>query len=183
MSDPRAKLKNKRAAHDSGKRTADPIWIILHSTEGNTAAGAASWFANEASAGSTQIVVDAKEGFRCVPDDVIAWGASGANALGLHCEFAAYAAWKRLQWLRKGYRDALKRGAYQVAKWSLKYDIPVEYLDATDLVEQVPGISFHYVVQQAFPSSGHSDPGPFFPKRTFARMVRKYRRELQARRG
>ena len=41
------------AKHHSGKRPLASIkWIVMHSTEGDTALGAAVWFANPRSAGS-----------------------------------------------------------------------------------------------------------------------------------
>lgn len=170
-----------RAAHDSGARGDNPVlWIVLHSTEGSTAAGAAAWFHNPDSLGSTQVVVDAVDKWRCVPDDVIAWAASGANTNGIHLEFAGFAAWKRFQWLRPSYRKALKNGADVVASWVVKYGIPMKWVKPAGLHNRTKGVVFHYEVSTAFHETTHTDPGRGFPKRTFKRMVRK---ELRRRRG
>ena len=79
-----ARCKRRRAKHDSGPRKASAIrHVVVHSTEGGTAASVASFFATTARA-STQLVVDEVECYRCVPDLVIPWGAPGVDATGLH---------------------------------------------------------------------------------------------------
>ena len=173
------KLIKKRAAHDSGPRKQDPNKIVLHSTEGSTAAGAASWFANPASAGSAHIAVDSEQGFRCVPDDVIAWGAFGANDRGLHMEHAAFAAWKRTAWLTPKARRMLRRSAYHAAKWCDKYDIPVRYLSVQQIRNGEAGICTHAKVSDAFHSNGHWDPGTGFPLKRYKRMVKQELRKLR----
>lgn len=176
----REPLTKKRAAHDSGTRsTADINIIVLHSTEGDSALGAASWFANPLSQGSAHIVVDPDEGFRCLPDDVEAWGAYGANDKGLHMEHAARAAWKRLMWITPRGRRMLKRSAWHVAKWCDLYDIPPHYLNVGEVRRRVPGITFHYVISEAFHSNGHWDPGTGFPKRRYRRYVRRFLRKIR----
>lgn len=172
-------LKRVRAAHDSGSRSTSVITtIVLHSTEGDTAAGAASWFANPSSLGSAHIAVDDEEGYRCVPDDVIAWGASGANTQGLHMEHAARAAWKRAVWINPAGRKMLKRSAYRVARWCKLYGIPPRYLTVAELRQNKRGIAMHYQVSTAFHASTHTDPGKGFPKRRYRRYVKKFLREM-----
>ena len=57
------------AVHNSGTRPLSRIThIVIHSTEGDTAAGAATWFANPASGGSAHVVVDDHQCFRTLED-------------------------------------------------------------------------------------------------------------------
>lgn len=164
-----------RAVNHSGPRDMSTVkWIVLHSTEGSTAAGAASWFANPASGGSTQLVVDDKECYRTLPDDYIPWGAKGANTNGLHMEHAGYASWTNVIW--KKHRDMLKKSAWHVAKWCRAYDIPVKRLRRRNLLNGERGITGHSNVNKAFPSSGHTDPGKGFPWLLYMTYVRRAKR-------
>src|SRR3972149_4306473 len=93
MSSYRERCKFRRAVHDSGPRKASSIrLVVLHSAEGTTAAGVASFFAGSAQA-STQLAVDDRECWRMLPDLVIPWGAPGANSDGLHVEICGFAKW------------------------------------------------------------------------------------------
>src|SRR5215510_4526618 len=91
-----------RAFHHSGARPLSAIkWIVMHSTEGDTALGAAAWFANPASGGSAHLCVDDRYCFRTLPDGIIPWAAPGANTQGFHIEQAGYARWTSLIWSSK----------------------------------------------------------------------------------
>jgi hypothetical protein len=73
-------LRRFTAVHTSGTRPLSAIThIVLHSTEGDTAAAAASWFANAASGGSSQLIVDDRECYRTPDNSRIPWGAPGTN--------------------------------------------------------------------------------------------------------
>lgn len=175
--------KTYTAAHTSGVRSLNAIrWIVIHSTEGNTAQGAASWFANEASQGSAHLCVDEKECYRTLTDDKIAWAAPGANTEGLHIEIAGFAAWSRTAWLTPKNRKKLKRAAFKCAQWSIEHSIPIEFRDAADLKKELRGITTHHQVSQAFRLSHHWDPGPHYPMRWFLKKVRRYKKEIQQRR-
>src|SRR4051812_20418039 len=103
-----------KAAHDSGPRKkADIKYVVIHCTEGDTAVGAASWFANEHSEGSANLVVDEEICYRCVPDLRIPWAAPPLNKAGLHIEIAGHVSWSRERWLNSGL--ALQRAAYKTA--------------------------------------------------------------------
>ena len=68
----RVPSKLKRAAHDSGPRQVSSIdLVVIHSTEGGTAASVAAMFSLESAIASTHLVVDDDECFRMVPDLVI----------------------------------------------------------------------------------------------------------------
>ena len=172
-------LKKVPAAHHSGRRSMKTVRVVcLHSTEGEMAAGAASWFANPASGGSAHIAVDAREGYRCLADDFKPW-ANGWNQT-LDMEHAAFARWRRTMWLTPGARRMLRRSAFRVARWCHQYDIPAQWVNAVELRRGKSGVTMHYTISKAFHTSDHSDPGKGFPKRRYIRMVRKFKRELNA---
>lgn len=151
------------AAHFSGPRDPSRIRVIvLHSTEGGTAAGAASWFQNEASGGSTQLVAGEDGLFRTVDDLRIPWGAQGANSDGLHIELAGFAKWSRDQWLSRD--RTLENAASAIGRWSKQYGIPLRYIEGAELADDVTrGVTTHVAVVKAYKKGDHFDPGPGFP--------------------
>lgn len=175
--------KARRAANDSGPRRPSAIGlIVLHSTEGGTAASVASYFARSSTHASTQLVVDDDGCYRCVPDLVIPWGAPGANYRGLHIEHCGFARWGRAQWLT--HRRTLERSAAKAAKWCWLYRIPRRYLTTAELKAGRRGIVTHAQCSQAFPpNSGHHDPGAGFPKDVYLAAVKRYYAELVAERA
>lgn len=159
-----------RAAHDSGPRPASAIrLVVVHSTEGGTAASVAEYFHTTAQA-STQLVVDDLECYRCVPDDVIPWGAPGVNTSGLHIEHCGYAVWSREEWLT--HKPMLERSAEHAARWSLHYGIPLRWLGALGLKLRRKGFTRHMDASRAFTPGGHSDPGEGFPRDYYLERVR-----------
>lgn len=173
------------AAHSSGIRTeSDILWIVVHDEEALTARSAASWFANPASAGSAHKCVDDKECYTTLGDLVIPWAASNSNTNGLHLEQAGYAAWPRWRWIKR--MRTLNRGARVAARWSLRYDIPVRWLDAHDLHNKVKGFTDHRTVSRytaLYGLSGdrsHTDPGPGWPRKRWMRLVRVHKRFMRA---
>lgn len=181
MPDYRASCKLKRAAHDSGPRKASSIrLVVIHSAEGSSAAGVASFFAGSAQA-STQLAVDDKECWRMLPDLVIPWGAPGANSDGLHIEICGFAKWDRAQW--RGHEPMLRRSAFKVAKWCWLYDIPARWLTDTQLANGTArGLVTHVQVSKVFKRSSHWDPGPGFPKDVFLQWVTEYLAEIEGER-
>jgi N-acetyl-anhydromuramyl-L-alanine amidase AmpD len=140
--------------------------IVIHSTEGSTAAGAAGWFANPSSQGSAHIVVDDDNCFRTLPDNMIPWGAKGGNSNqdGLHIELAGFAKRSRAEWL--AHPQLLQKAADVIAYWCHEYNIPLRFLDAEDLKaagNNARGITTHAMLKDAFKQDSHWDPGPGFP--------------------
>lgn len=174
--------KRRRAAHDSGPRSASIIrHIVIHSTEGGTAASVASFFATTAQA-STHLVIDDRDCYRCVPDLVIPWGAPGVNRSGLHIEHCGFSRWSRAQWL--AHLPELERSAAKTAKWCELYHIPRKWLTVAELRRGVAGFCTHADASVAFPpNGGHSDPGAGFPRDRYLELVQRYYRELAAERA
>ena len=181
MSSYRERCKFRRAVHDSGPRKASSIrLVVLHSAEGTTAAGVASFFAGSAQA-STQLAVDDRECWRMLPDLVVPWGAPGANSDGLHVEICGFAKWERADW--RGHEPMLRRSAYKVAKWCWQYGIPARYLSDKQLANGTArGIVTHVQVSKVFKKSTHWDPGPGFPKDLFLIWVQNYLAEIKSKR-
>lgn len=154
---------------------------MIHSTEGGTAKSVAAYFATSAQA-STQIVVDDRECYRCVPDLVVPWGAPGVNTSGLHVEHCGFARWTRDEWL--DHLPTLERSAAKVARWCWTFAIPRRYLDVAELRAGKAGIVTHATASAAFPpNAGHSDPGPGFPRDVHLALVRRFYRELASSRA
>lgn len=174
--------KPKRAKHDSGPRQA--AWIrhvVIHSTEGGTAASVAAFFATTAQA-STHLVIDERDCYRCVPDLVIPWGAPGVNRSGLHIEHCGFARWSRAEWLR--HRPTLERSAAKAALWCWTYKIPRRWVTPAELKAGRAGLCTHADATTAFPpNGGHHDPGVGFPRDLYLELVQGYYRELTASRA
>lgn len=161
------------AVHTSGTRTTTGLkWIIIHDTEGPTAKGAAEWFANPASQGSAHLVVDDDECYRTLADDVIPWGAIGANDLGVHIEQAGFAAWTRAQWLE--HVATVERCAQHAAEWCKAYGIPAVILTPEEMAAGQKGIATHATVTAAFKKDTHTDPGPNYPLDVLLENVKKH---------
>lgn len=161
-----------RAKNDSGPRSKDKIkWIVLHSTEGGTAAGVAGM--NSRGGNSETIVVDDKECYRMLPDLVIPWAAPGANTNGLHIEHCGFARWSRVDWLQ--HETMLRRSAYKAARWAHMYDIPLRYVGPWGLRVGRKGVTRHMDVTKAWPWLGtHTDPGAGFPKDKWMTWAKEY---------
>ncbi len=167
------------AVKTQGKRPpGTPVkWIVLHDEEASTAESAARFFTTPLAGGSAHLCVDGDTCFRCVPNNMIAEGAPGANMNGFHIEQAGFAKWSTTTWLL--HRDTLRRAAYKAALHAVVvFDVPVRFVDADDLRLLKPGITTHREVSKAF-GGDHTDPGPFWPRRLFMRYVREYAAELE----
>lgn len=166
-----------RASHDSGPRDTKHIkYVVIHSTEGATAAGAAAWFTNKASGGSANLVVDDKVCYKTVPDDVAPWGAPPLNESGFHIEQAGFSKWSRAKWLL--HLKTIQRCAYKTALRCKAYNIPVVFLSVADLKAGKKGITSHNNVSKAFGQSDHTDPGTKYPYGTYMWFVKRYYKAL-----
>jgi hypothetical protein len=164
------------AVHNSGTRNVSTIrWVVIHDTEGDTAAGAAVGFTNPASGGSTHLVVDDDMCFRTLSNEDIPWGAEGANAKGFHIEIAGYAKWTRAQWLLRERR--LRRAAFKTALHCVTFGIPARWVGPYWLRLGRKGVTTHADCAKAF-GGNHTDPGAGFPKDKFMEWTRQYVREL-----
>lgn len=171
--------RQRRAKHDSGERHPTAIrHVVIHSTEGGTAASVAAFFAGNAQA-STHLAIDDRECWRMLPDLIVPWGAPGVNTSGLHIEHCGYAAWSRAQWLE--HRPTLERSAAKAAVWTRTYRIPARWLTPAQLRAGTAGFCTHATASKAFATAGgHTDPGDGFPRDLYLRLVQRYAAELAA---
>jgi hypothetical protein len=166
-----------RAKRLSGTRPLDQIWwVVQHSTEGDTARGAASWFSNNDSQGSAHRCMDNNECYRTLEDNEIPWGAPGANYHGIHHEQAGYARWTTLIWSKK-HRQLLERDAYKSAVECRKYRLPVRFCKAADLKLKRKCITTHMECTKAFGGT-HTDPGTGWPRFYFMLRVKYHYKRL-----
>lgn len=176
------------AYHNSGTRAiADIDLIALHDTEGGTAESNARYFKSSGSGGSTQLVVDDIECQRCLPNSAICWGAASApqisaNSRGFHIEQVGFAKWSAVVW--KKHLKTLQRAAWKTAFHARAFDIPIVFLTASALVAnpRAKGITTHNEISKAsreldkahYWKYGHTDPGPFWPRRLFMFYVQQF---------
>jgi hypothetical protein len=171
--------RNFTAVHHSpGSRALSEIThIVIHSTEGDTAAGGAAWFADPQSAGSAHLVVDDRECFRTLDNEMIPWGAPGTNRNGFHIEHAGHASWNRQMWMN--HEQTLRRGAFKAAQHAKKFNVPLRWLSADDLRHGRSGFVTHATVTSVFPGNmGHTDPGPGFPLDHYMDLVKQFAAEM-----
>jgi hypothetical protein len=178
------------AYHHSGHRELSVIkWIVLHDEEAPTAENAARYFQNHASGGSAHLCVDDQTCFRCLPNEMIPWGAKSADKIqanlhGFHIEQGGYAKWTGTVWRAKHMRT-LNRAAYKTALHLHKFKLPVEFVVARDLPRKW-GVTTHAEITKASkrldPAHAwkydHTDPGFGWPRRLFMARVKAYFAEL-----
>lgn len=158
--------------HGGVRNPASIDWIVIHDAEGASAKGIASYGASGNAQASWHFACDNDNLIRCLADDVIAWHAySPANQIGLAIELAGYASWSKLTWFR--HQATLKRAAWQVARWAVKYNIPARILTKRQLKAQLAGITFHVDITKGLGVGSHTDPGPNFPRGYFMFLVRR----------
>lgn len=136
-----------------------PRLVIVHCTQGSTAAGAASWLRNPLSRASAHVVIDDEEGYRLVSDSRKAWHVGPANRQSLGLEIVGFVQWSRTEWL--GHMPRLRESARVHAAWNRKYDIPLTR--DTDR---------GYHPHDGMPGNDHTDPGPNFPWDVYLDLVK-----------
>ena len=149
------------AVRQSGKRSLSQIGlIVIHCTESNSASSSAQWFENTRAQGSAHLVLDDVECFRTLDNEIVPWGAKGANTRGFHIEIAGWARWSRNDWMK--HEQALRRAAYKAAFHAKKFDIPIRWLTPAQLRAGQKGFVTHAMCTQAF-GGNHTDPGKNCP--------------------
>lgn len=139
--------------------------ILVHTTEGDSAAGAISALKANGTGYHVLIEEDGKE-IRLIKDAEIAHGARSANSKSLHVSLVGFAKdgthfdpnSPQLQTLSK-----------RISHWAEKYDIPVEKIEGAGMLDggNAKGVGGHIDIAKADPagyaSNGRSDPGENFP--------------------
>jgi len=154
-----------------GRQGKTPRVIVVHCTVsremGTGAEAVANYFHTTTRPGSSHTVHDNNSTVRCVEDEDTAFGAAGANNDGLHAELVGMPDQTSVEWLDTYSRAELIEAAPTIRAWSGKYRIPLRWLTVAQVADGVTrGLCTHADVSLAFPkvSTGHWDPGPYFPK-------------------
>ena len=171
-------LREFTAHRTQGTRQLSVIrWIVIHSTEGSSARSSARWFTDPKAKGSAHLIVDDRECYRTLGDEVIPWGAPGANKLGWHLELSGRANFTPQQW--QSHRETLRRGAFKAAFHAKRFGIPIKLLSAADIRAGRRGFITHALCTKAFNTEGgHTDPGRNCPLDDFIKIAKDFREEL-----
>ena len=142
--------------------------VVIHCTVspemGDGAEAVANWFANPTRAGSTHLVSDNNSTVRCVLDENTAAGAVGANNDGLHLELVGMPDQTAEEWTDAYSLAELAEAGPHLREWSQKWGVPPRWLSVAEILAGDSGFCTHADIEAAYPSTGHWDPGPNFPK-------------------
>lgn len=117
---------------------------------------------------------------KSVPVDNGAWHASWANQISVGYEIVGYAAYSAAQWTTDDAREAIEREAMQMARDSIRYNIPVVWLSDA----QVNSIKYGNTTIKGFAKHAQidpatrTDPGRNFPYELLLQRVRAHRATL-----
>jgi N-acetylmuramoyl-L-alanine amidase len=164
------------AVRRSGTRDVSQIGlIVIHCTQSNSASSSAQWFENPRAQGSAHLVVDENECYRTLDDNVIPWGAKGANTRGFHIEIVGWAEWSRADWMKRS--QTLRRAAYKAAVHAVKFGIPIRWLSVAEAKAGKDGFVTHAICTKAFGGS-HTDPGANYPAEQLLAWTTEYAEKL-----
>lgn len=167
----------KASRYTLGRSGVDVLLCVIHTTENDLRKGIARTialdFATTTDARSATYVVDADEVIQCVREEDTSYTASApANALGIHVELCARAAWGPVEWAHPDAVRMLERAARLVADVCERRGLPIEEVSIDGLLDGHAGITTHAACSKAWKRSTHWDPGPAFPMAAFLAMVR-----------
>ncbi len=167
-----------QAAHYKPGRLEVPRLIVCHDMEVIEKATAAEavqayFHRKDSREASTHLCADSNSVVRCVLDSDTAYGAKGANSIGLHIEHAGYARQTPAEWLDPFGIAMLGLSSIATASWCRTYSIPPVRLTPGQIRAGASGFCGHGDVTAAFPpGTGHTDPGPSFPWDYYLGLVR-----------
>ncbi|WP_433382836.1 peptidoglycan recognition protein family protein [Streptosporangium sp. CA-115845] len=169
-------MRMMQARHFHRGRIAPIRLLVVHDMEWpetvTAAEDCAKMFATMTRPASAHVNIDTDSIVRSVKDADTAFAAPGANADGLHAEFAGRARQTRAQWLDAYSRPMLELGAGVFATWSRLHKIPVRHLTRAQVKAGLKGITDHATISAVYKRSDHSDPGPHFPWDVFLPMIK-----------
>ncbi|GHE47187.1 hypothetical protein GCM10017673_56270 [Streptosporangium violaceochromogenes] len=168
-------MRMMQARHFHRGRIAPIRLLVVHDMEWpetvTAAEDCARMFATMGRPASAHVNIDTNTIVRSVKDTDTAFAAPGANADGLHAEFAGRARQNRAQWLDAYSKPMLELGAGQFADWARRWRIPVRRLTAVQVKAGWKGITDHATISAVYRRSDHGDPGKAFPWDVFIPMI------------
>jgi len=154
---------------------------VVHTTEGETAEGAAVWFSTPGlppnEQGSSNVIVSDDICYRVLDDLIIPWAAPPFNTRGFHIEITGFAHWTSSEWA--SHKKRVENAAYRAAIRCHRYSIPVIWRSPEDLRANRNGITSHANIDLAYHQSNHTDPGPNFPVQEFLELTQWYLTRLE----
>ncbi len=158
--------------------------IVVHTMEagelGTTAESCAQYFHNGSGGrpASAHWCIDNNSIIESVHPERCAYGAGGGlhgwsiNDRALHLEHAGFAHQTPEEWADKYSQGEMFWSAILAAQTAKPRGIPARLLSVADLrAGRWDGFCGHNTIQAAFPSTGHTDPGPNFPWATYLGAV------------
>src|SRR4051794_22701082 len=150
--------------------------IVIHAMESSekptTAEACAEMFATMDRKASAHLCIDSDSIVQCVRFSDTAFHAAHVNSKSIGIEHAGKSAQSAAEW-NDGYSAAmLKRSAAAARALADTYGVPLVRLGVGDVKAGKRGFTDHASVEKAFPSTGHTDPGPNFPWDAYLSMVR-----------
>lgn len=121
---------------------------------------------------SYHYAVDADSIVQSVKEEHIAWHAPGVNGISIGIEHAGYARQTAEEWADPYSKSMLRLSARLVARICRRWKIPAVFVNASNLIANLRGITTHAAVSEAYRKSTHWDPGPHFPAEQYCRLVR-----------
>jgi peptidoglycan hydrolase-like protein with peptidoglycan-binding domain/N-acetyl-anhydromuramyl-L-alanine amidase AmpD len=152
--------------------------VVIHTMEAaeasTTAERVAAWAAGpNAPRASWHYAIDDDSIVQCVKEEDVAWAAPGCNGKGIQLEHAGFARQTAEQWSDGFSMQMLARSALLTARICKRWNVPIQFVDATALVRGERGITTHWEVTKG-PGKGrttHTDPGKHFPMARYIELV------------
>ena len=159
-----------------------PIWNIIHCTDDEETPGKALDCSNydkiRSDGASAHFYYDPDNTIQEVMTGNIAFcSLKTGNNYGIQHELCGKASQTKSQWLDVDSKKIIERAAKICAEISLKYDIPIRWLNSQQIKNFEKGLVTHYDITINFEGT-HTDPGANFPKDYFLERVKYYKEEL-----
>lgn len=149
--------------------------VVIHDMEapekGDTAESVAQYFQRITSPASAHYCVDSDSVVGCVHEEDTAYHAP-PNQHSIGIEHAGYASQTREQWLDDYGQRMLAVSAALVGDICRRHNVPIQFVNAPDLLAGKRGITTHAQVSAAWHQTSHTDPGNFFPMDYYIDLVR-----------
>jgi peptidoglycan hydrolase-like protein with peptidoglycan-binding domain len=152
--------------------------VVIHTMEAaeasTTAERVAAWAAGpNAPRASWHYAIDDDSIVQCVKEEDVAWAAPGCNGKGIQLEHAGFARQTAEQWNDGFSLQMLARSALLTARICRRWNVPIQFVDASGLLRGERGVTTHWEVTKG-PGKGkttHTDPGKHFPMARYIELV------------